>query len=157
MVPREDFRAPMGDELDSHDGWLAPPSGRLLGVDLVPVAQVAHAMDRFGDRYLNRVYTQGEIESACPPGQAPEASPRPGARASHFAARFAAKEAAFKALHGGAATSGSAARDLPFDWRTIEVLHRPDGSPALRLHGPMRGLAERRGVRQLDLSLSHDG
>ncbi len=161
-MPREDSRAPKGAELDSHEGWLPVPSGRLLGVDLVPVADVAKAMDRFGDRYLNRVYTQREIASAGSPGDPPEASAPSGpsrsvARAPHFAARFAAKEAVFKALHGGSATSSPEARDLPFDWRTIEVLRRPDGSPALCLHGAMRGLAEQRRVRHLDLSLSHDG
>ena len=115
-------------------------------------------MDRFGDRYLNRIYTQGEIESAGLPGQGGSSSPAlPASRAPHFAARFAAKEAAFKALHGGDAASSPETRDLPFDWRTIEVLRRPDGSPGLRLHGSMRGLAERRRVRHLDVSLSHDG
>jgi holo-[acyl-carrier protein] synthase len=113
-------------------------------------------MDQFGDRYLNRVYTRGEIESAGHPGLRAGSSTS-ASRAPHFAARFAAKEAAFKALHAGDATSGGDARDQPFDWRTIEVLRRPDGSPALCLHGSMRGLAERRGVRHLDVSLSHDG
>jgi holo-[acyl-carrier protein] synthase len=113
----------------------------------MPVAHVAQSLEQFGDRYLNRVYTRAEIDS-----YASSAS-----QASHFAARFAAKEAAFKALHGGDETSAPDARDEPFDWRTIEVLRRPDGSPSLRLHGRMRDLAERRGVRHLDLSLSHDG
>jgi holo-[acyl-carrier protein] synthase len=151
-VPSEDSRAATGDKLDSHEGWQPLRSGRLVGVDLIPVAHVAHALQRFGNRYLNRVYTRGEIDS-CPSPSLPTGSPA----ASHFAARFAAKEAAFKALHGGDETSAPDARNEPFDWRTIEVLRRPDGSPSLRLHGRMRALAERRGVRHLDVSLSHDG
>ncbi|MGH7435617.1 MAG: holo-ACP synthase [Polyangiaceae bacterium] len=144
-MPIEDSRATKGDELGNHDGWQPLRSGRLLGVDLMPVSHVAHALHHFGDRYLNRVYTRAEIDSC------------PSLAAAHFAGRFAAKEAAFKALHGGDETSSSDARNEPFDWRTIEVLRRPDGSPSLRLHGRMRALAERRGVRHLDLSLSHDG
>lgn len=139
----------MSDEPVSLNDGLALRSDRLLGVDLVPVADVARALERFGDRYLNRVYTRGERDTC--PAASPTDAPR---AAAHFAARFAAKEAAFKALHGG---DDTARRDDPFDWRTIEVLRRPDGSPSLRLHGPMRRLAQRRGIRYLDVSLSHDG
>jgi holo-[acyl-carrier protein] synthase len=97
-------------------------------------------MEQFGDRYLTRIYTQGEI-AYC--GDAVDA-------ASHFAARFAAKEATFKALRAGQAG------DVAIDWRSVEVVRLADGSPGLRLHGNIDGLARRRGVADLRLSLSHD-
>jgi holo-[acyl-carrier protein] synthase len=117
-------------------GW----HGAFLGVDVVSVADVAQACDRFGDHYLRRVFTPAEVAYCTAEGRAP---------APHLAARFAAKEATFKALRGSA--------EDPLDWRSIEVLRRADGSCALRLHGEMSWLADRRGVAHLDVSLSHDG
>jgi holo-[acyl-carrier protein] synthase len=113
----------------------------LLGVDLVAVAEVARALEQFGDRYLNRVYTPAEIAYCTSHGHG--RSPAP-----HLAARFAAKEATFKALHG---------QDEALDWRSIEVLRLADGSSALRLHGGAHALAQRRRVQTLRVSLSHDG
>jgi holo-[acyl-carrier protein] synthase len=117
-------------------GW----HGAFLGVDVVSVADVAQAVERFGERYLRRVFTPAEVAYCTGEGRAP---------APHLAARFAAKEATFKALRGSA--------EDPLDWRSIEVLRRADGSCALRLHGEMSRLAGRRGVNHLDVSLSHDG
>jgi holo-[acyl-carrier protein] synthase len=117
-------------------GW----HGAFLGVDVVSVADVAQAVERFGERYLRRVFTPAEVAYCTAEGRAP---------APHLAARFAAKEATFKALGGNG--------EDPFDWRSIEVLRHADGSSELRLHGEMSRLAGRRGVRHLDVSLSHDG
>jgi holo-[acyl-carrier protein] synthase len=111
----------------------------LLGADIVEVAQVAHSMATFGDRYLRRVFTEGELAYCTAKGRDP---------APHLAARFAAKEATAKALRAG---------DAPVDWRWIEVVRRPDGACALVLHGGMRAIAKRRGVRAFRLSMSHDG
>jgi holo-[acyl-carrier protein] synthase len=111
----------------------------LVGADVVDVAQVAHSIGTFGERYLRRVFTDQEVAHCTVGGRDP---------APHLAARFAAKEAAFKALRAG---------DAPFDWRWIEVRSRGDGSCGLLLHRGMRSLAKRRGVRRLELSMSHDG
>jgi holo-[acyl-carrier protein] synthase len=111
----------------------------LVGTDIVEIAQVAHSRATFGDRYLHRVFTEGEIAYCLAEGRVPDA---------HLAARFAAKEATFKSLRAG---------NLPFDWRWIEVVQRRDGSCGLRLHAGMRTLARRRGAGALHLSLSHDG
>jgi holo-[acyl-carrier protein] synthase len=103
------------------------------------VAQVAHSIATFGDRYLRRVFTDGELAYCTVEGRDP---------VLHLAARFAAKEATSKALRVG---------DAPLDWRWIEVVRRADGACGLRLHGGMRALAKRRGVCTLRLSMSHDG
>jgi holo-[acyl-carrier protein] synthase len=96
-------------------------------------------MATFGDRYLRRVFTQGELAYCTVEGRDP---------APHLAARFAAKEATAKALRVG---------DAPFAWRWIEVVRRADGACELLLHRGMRALAKRRGVRGFRLSMSHDG
>jgi holo-[acyl-carrier protein] synthase len=126
----------MSQRVPAALGW----HGAFLGVDVVSVADVAQAFDRFGEHYLRRVFTPAEVAYCTAEGRAP---------APHLAARFAAKEATFKALRGSA--------EDPLDWRSIEVLRRADGSCALRLHGEMSRLADRRGVAHLDVSLSHDG
>jgi holo-[acyl-carrier protein] synthase len=110
-----------------------------MGADLVEVAQVARSVAVFGPRYLRRVFTDAEAAYCMSAGPDP---------APHLAARFAAKEATAKALRVG---------DAPFDWRSVEVERLADGSCALRLHGRMRTLATRRGIRAWHVSLSHDG
>jgi holo-[acyl-carrier protein] synthase len=111
-----------------------------LGFDLVQVSQVADSIQRFGDAYLHRLFTQGELEYAlrgegavCP---------------ERLAARLAAKEAVIKALRLAQAGIG---------WREIEVRKLPDGDCDLLLHGRTAELATGMGVTGLLLSLSHDG
>ncbi len=110
-----------------------------VGVDLVQVSQVADSIARFGDRYLRRVYTEGELAYATAAG---DGAPR------HLAARFAAKEAAVKALD---------LADAPLDWRQIEVLRESSGRCALALHGAVRAAADRLRAGPLAVSLSHEG
>jgi holo-[acyl-carrier protein] synthase len=111
-----------------------------VGVDLVSVADVAAALDRFGDRYVRRIFTEQEA-AYCRAGKG-------AAAAARFAARFAAKEAAVKALQP----------DGPWtDWRAIEVRRHKTGRCTLRLHREAASLARRRGIGHLSLSMSHDG
>jgi holo-[acyl-carrier protein] synthase len=111
-----------------------------VGVDLVSVAEVVAALERFGERYIRRVFTAHEA-SYC-------LDAAPGVAAARFAARFAAKEAALKALQP----------DRPWaDWRAIEVRRHATGRCALVLHGEAASLAARRGIDHLALSMSHDG
>lgn len=110
-----------------------------VGVDLVQVSQVAESIARFGDRYLRRVYTEGELAYASRAG---------GGAPRHLAARFAAKEATVKALDLAA---------IPIDWRHIEVHREPSGRCALVLHGAVREAADRLRSGPLALSLSHEG
>ena len=118
-----------------------------MGIDLVAINEVADAVARFGDRYLNRVYTPGEVAYCTGSGRSGRVA------AAHLAARFAAKEATFKALRGGQGDGN----DDAFDWQSIELHRLADGSCILRLQGEAQRIAARRGVGHLDVSFSHDG
>ena len=110
-----------------------------VGVDLVAVEEVQAALARFGERYLNRVFTDHEIACSSGEGQV---------RARHLAARFAAKEATIKAL-------GPSDR-LP-SWRSIEVRQDESGRCGLRLSGHAADLARRACLKEFAVSLSHEG
>lgn len=109
------------------------------GVDLAEVERVRRSVERFGDRFLERVFTAGERAYA---GDGPR-------RDERLAARFAAKEAVFKALGTGWAQG--------VGWTDIEVVREASGRPVLSLHGKARELAETLGVRRWHLSLTHTG
>ena len=115
------------------------PPGLAIGMDLVEVAQVAHSIERFGEAYLRRVFTSGELTYCLGMSSNP---------APHLAARFAAKEATLKALRQG---------DEAVDWRSVDVQRRPDGSCHVFLQNAARALAERRGVDTFSVTMSHDG
>ena len=95
------------------------------GVDLVECARIQHSIDRFGDRFLHRVFTDGEIEYSM--------SMKFPAR--HLAARFAAKEAVSKAFGTGIGKA--------MGWRDIDIQKKPSGEPFLLLSGPAKELANR--------------
>jgi len=101
-----------------------------VGIDLVQVSRIAESIARFGERFLARVFTAGELAYA-------------RARPERLAARFAAKEAAKKAL----ALDG-------VSWRELEVMRDANGACELVLHGRARAAA---GDVALALSLSHEG
>jgi len=107
------------------------------GVDICEVPRIADSIARFGDRFLERVFTNAEI-SYC---KAKKNS------VERFAARFAAKEAAMKALGTGASHGVT--------WTSIEVAHAPGGRPILRLAGKTSEIADRLGVKRISLSVSH--
>jgi holo-[acyl-carrier protein] synthase len=107
-----------------------------IGTDLLDVARMAMELKEEGGGFRNTVFTPSEIEYC-------EAKRYP---ARHFAARFAAKEALFKAL------SGSASRDF---WREVEVVRTLDAPPQLLLHGRVKEAADRLGVTNILISLSH--
>ena len=104
-----------------------------VGSDLIEVDRVAQAVERYGDRFLARVFTDAEL-AYC------------GRRAPELAARFAAKEAAAKALGTGIGAVG---------WREIEVVRTASGQPTLLLHGAARDLARSLGLGQALISISH--
>ena len=104
-----------------------------IGVDIVEIDRIDQAMQRFGDRFLHRVYTEPEI-ALCQ------------AKANRLAVRFAAKEAVMKALGtGGKGVS----------WREIEVLAKPTGEPQIRLYGKAKITASSLGLSEFAVSLSH--
>jgi len=108
------------------------------GIDLCEVERIEKAITAaHGARFLERVFTSGEIAYA-------ESKAN---RAERYAARFAAKEAGMKAL-GTGWRSG-------LGWHDLEVLNLASGLPVLRLHGGAAEIAERLGVRNVSLSLTH--
>jgi holo-[acyl-carrier protein] synthase len=110
-----------------------------VGTDLVQVSRIAESIERFGDKFIRRLFTEDEIAYAN--SSAP-------LQAERFAARFAAKEATIKAL---------SLSDVGLDWKHIEVQRAPNGACSLKLHGTARAAAIQAGIREVSVSLSHDG
>lgn len=111
-----------------------------VGIDLATVDSIAESIERHGEHYLKRVYTDHELRDC-------ESST--GVVAERLAARFAAKEAAIKVLRP------SESEAVP--WSSIEVISEPGGSVALRLSGPAAALAAEAGIEDLQLSITHEG
>ncbi len=107
------------------------------GTDLIEIERIRASIARYGDRFLRRIYTPGEIAYCS----------RKKHSAESYAARFAAKEAAAKALGTGISQGVS--------WLEIEVLREPSGRPSLVFHGRAAGRAARMGVIHTSLSLTH--
>ncbi|MGZ4967079.1 MAG: holo-ACP synthase [Chthoniobacterales bacterium] len=112
-------------------------SVRGIGVDIVENVRIEHSIERFGERFLHRVFTAGEI-AYCQSMKFP---------ARHFAARFAAKEAASKAFGTGIGKS--------MGWRDIDVHKYGSGQPYIVLEGGAKQLAAERKISAVSVSLSH--
>ena len=109
-------------------------SGRVVvGIDLIEIPRIQRSLDDFGERFLNRVYTEGERD-------------RYRDRISELAARFAAKEAISKAL-------GTGIRGIK--WREMEVLPNRRGKPIVVLHGTAAARAELLRITDFDITLTH--
>ncbi len=108
-----------------------------LGLDVEQVARVEKLLKQHPERFLDRVFTAGEIAH----------SQGRRNRAQHLAARFACKEAVMKAL-GTGLTSG-------ITWRDIEVVTLPSGKPVVKLHGAAAKIAAARSLSQWEITLSH--
>jgi holo-[acyl-carrier protein] synthase len=108
-----------------------------IGVDLVERARIQHSLDRFGDRFLHRVFTEGEIAYS-------QSMKFP---ARHLAARFAAKEALSKAFGTGIGKA--------MGWKDIDVRKKPSGEPYVVLEGGAKQLGIDRGVTKVLITLSH--
>ena len=107
-----------------------------IGIDIVETARIGDSIERFGERFLDRIYT-AEERAYCD---------KMRFSARHYAARFAAKEAVMKAL-------GTGARSVA--WRDIEVLPDRRGKPLVYLYGGAQERAEQIGLHAIDISLSH--
>src|SRR5204862_3846204 len=108
-----------------------------IGVDLVECARSERSIERFGEKFLHRVFTDGEVAYSM--------SMKFPAR--HLAARFAAKEAVSKAFGTGIGKA--------MGWRNIDVQKKPSGEPFLVFSGPARELAAQRGVTSALITPSH--
>ncbi|PYR99220.1 MAG: holo-[acyl-carrier-protein] synthase [Acidobacteria bacterium] len=109
-----------------------------IGIDVIQNERIRESIQRFGERFLNRIYTEREKEY-CKNCAKPEI---------HYAARFAAKEAAFKALGTGWAAG--------VKWKDVEVERLPSGKPELHLYGEALARATSMASSRFYVSLTHD-
>ena len=108
-------------------------SNLTTGVDIIEIPRIARVLEEYGQRFLRRIFTQGEIDYC-------------RERPPNLAGRFAAKEATMKAL-------GTGVRGVA--WKDIEVIRAPSGAPSIVLHGRAKVRAQRLGVQEIALSMSH--
>jgi holo-[acyl-carrier protein] synthase len=109
-----------------------------IGVDIIEIGRIQKAVEKSGEKFLQRVYTPDE-QAYCAGKRHPFAS---------YAVRFAAKEAVLKAL--GAGVSGG------YSLSEVEVVSLPGGKPIVKLHNNIAKIALEKGVEKVLLSLSHD-
>lgn len=107
------------------------------GIDIAEVPRIAQAIERFGERFLNRIFTDGERRYCDSKAN----------RVERYAGRFAAKEAAMKALGTGWSHG--------VRWRDCEVARKPGGRPTMLFHGKAREFASQLGVNNIALSITH--
>jgi holo-[acyl-carrier protein] synthase len=107
------------------------------GVDLAEVPRIRASIERFGAKFIDRVYTPAEIAYV----------ERKANKCERYAARFAAKEAGMKAIGTGWRHG--------VRWQDFEVANLRSGKPTLLLHGVAARVAETLGVRHIALSLTH--
>jgi|UPI00047C7583 holo-[acyl-carrier protein] synthase len=109
-----------------------------LGTDMIEISRIERSIEQFGQRFLDRIFTQEEI-LYCQRKQKHAAE--------SFAARFAAKEAAAKAIGTGISRGVS--------WKEFEVRRRPGSAPTLHFSGRAREIADSLGIARTSLSLTH--
>ncbi len=107
------------------------------GVDLAEVGRIRASIEKFGTKFVGRIYTPAEIAYV----------ERKANRFERYAARFAAKEAGMKAIGTGWRHG--------VRWQDFEVANLPSGKPTLRFHGVAAKFAEKLGVRNVALSITH--
>ena len=107
------------------------------GVDLAEVPRIHASIKRFGAKFIDRIYTAAEIAYV----------ERKANKYERYAARFAAKEAGMKAIGTG--------WRMGVTWHDFEVVNLRSGRPTLRLHGVAARVAEKLGVRNISLSITH--
>jgi holo-[acyl-carrier protein] synthase len=125
--------------LSTRSNPSSEPASLRVGIDLVRVSHIAESVEKFGERFLSRIFTPREIAYA---------TSSPACRNERLAVRFAAKEAAMKALQ---------LADEGVPWTDLEVARQPSGDCSLHLHGAAQQAVERSGSYELALSLSHEG
>jgi len=111
-----------------------PPGTAELGLDIIRVDRIRGALERFGDRFVDRVLTPAEARYV-------------RGRPETFAGRWAAKEAVSKVLGLGVRGIG---------WRDIEIERLPTGQPAVRLHGRAAVRADQLGLERVAVSITHE-
>ena len=107
------------------------------GVDLCEVPRIRASVERFGERFLKRIYTEKELAYVA----------RKANKFERYAARFAAKEAGMKAIGTGWRNG--------ITWRDFEVTNLPSGKPTLAFYGVAAQIASKLGVVNVSLSVTH--
>ena len=105
------------------------------GVDIIEIDRVKESIEQLGDKFLNRVFTDKEIEYC---------ESIKNQKYQHYAARFAAKEAAFKAV------SGQIDDKYNVCWKDFEVTNDEQGRPSIKLVG-----IDEKSIENIDISISH--
>lgn len=109
-----------------------------VGIDIVQISRIEKALQRWGERFRNKVFTSGEVSYCQKKRKA----------AANYAARFAAKEAFVKALGVGMRRG--------IHWREIEVARGPLGKPILKVSGRAQEICQKEGIKAILVSLTHD-
>ena len=109
-----------------------------VGVDIVEISRLEHAIEEYGDRFVNRVFTNQEIDYC----------EQVARKAERYATRFAAKEAARKAL-------GAATPIIALSWHDVEIISSTEGAPQLQFHGRAAEIVKELKITRAHISLSH--
>jgi len=107
------------------------------GVDIIEVDRVKHAIKKWGDSFLSKVFTDKEVAY----------SKKKRFAYQHLAARFATKEAVLKAFGGGWL------RNLP--WKDVEIVNDKNGKPEINLYGEARRVYNKKNIKKIVVSMSH--
>ena len=106
-----------------------------IGIDIIEIDRIKESVDEYGDQFLQKVYTPGEIKYCLSKKN----------KYQHLAARFAAKEAIYKAI--------SSNWDSEFGWQDMEIINAPNGMPEVKFKGNLKKFLS--GEKSLKISMSH--
>lgn len=106
-----------------------------IGIDIIEIDRIKQSIDKYGDAFLNKIYTETEINYSLVKKN----------KYQHLAARFAAKEAIYKAL--------SSDTDYIYSWQDIEIYNESNGLPRVQLSGPLKDYLGTE--KELKISMSH--
>ncbi|HSL87968.1 MAG TPA: holo-ACP synthase [Ignavibacteriaceae bacterium] len=106
-----------------------------IGIDIIEIDRVKESIDRFGDHFLNKIYTPNELEYCLSKHN----------KYQHFAARFAAKEAIYKAL------SSEWGSDI--SWQDMDIMNEPNGLPVVKFSGNLKEFVNK--DKSIKISMSH--
>ncbi|GAB6282055.1 MAG: holo-ACP synthase [Ignavibacterium sp.] len=106
-----------------------------IGVDIIEIDRIKNSVDKFGEQFLNKIFTKNELEYCLSKAN----------KYQHLAARFAAKEAVSKALATG--------WNNEFNWKNVEIFNKPNGMPFVELKGNLKSFLS--DDKNLKISMSH--
>ncbi len=106
-----------------------------IGIDIIEIDRIQKSVDEYGDHFLNKIYTETEIEYCLSKAN----------KYQHLAARFAAKEAIYKAL--------SSDTNKVYSWQDVEIFNEVNGLPNVKFYGPLKDYLNE--DKQLKISMSH--